>query len=84
MLGLASGLTVRIRFRVWARVRFRFKVSFRVSVRARVTVGVRAKWATEESPKHPMAAYVWVYFKLKYTRYIFEGIFCHVYFVRFT
>ena len=30
-----------------------------------------------------MAAYVRVYFKLKYTGYIFDGIFCPVYFVRF-
>ena len=29
-----------------------------------------------------MAAYVWIYFKLKYTRYIFDGIFCPVSFVR--
>ena len=36
---------------------------------------IRAEWATEELPKQPMAAYVWVYFKLKYTGYIFDGIY---------
>ena len=34
-----------------------------------------------KSLKHPIAAYVWVYFKLKYTGYISDGIFCLVYFV---
>ena len=37
---------------------------------------------TEELPKHLMASYIWVYFKLKYTRYIFDGIFCPVGFVQ--
>ena len=31
-----------------------------VMVRVMVRVRVRAEWATEESPKHPMAAYVQV------------------------
>ena len=55
------------------------RVSVSVVVRVRVRVRVRAKWATEELPK-AMAAYVRVYFKLKYTGYV--GIFCPVYFVR--
>ena len=31
--------------------------SVRVGVRVRARVRVRAEWATEELPKHPMAAY---------------------------
>ena len=61
----------------------RARVRIRVSVSIRVRVGVRAEWATEESPKHPMAAYVRVYFKLKYTEYVFDGIFCPIYFFRY-
>ena len=68
---------VRIRVRVRARVRDM------VSVGVRARVRIRAEWATAESLKHHMAAYVWVYFKLKYTRYILDGIFCPVYFVRY-
>ena len=61
----------------------RIMVSVRVKFTARVRVRVRAEWATEESPKHRVTAYVRVYFKLKYTGYIFHGIFCPVYFVRY-
>ena len=35
-----------------------------VRIRGRVRIRVRAECATEESLKHPMATYVWVYFKL--------------------
>ena len=57
------------------------RVRFTVRVSVRVRVRIIAEWETKESPKHPMAAYVRVYFKLKYTGYIFGGIFCSVYFV---
>ena len=44
-------------------------------------VRFRVEWATEESPKHPMAAYILVYFE--YTGCIFDGKFYPVYFVRY-
>ena len=56
-------------------------VSIRVRVKFSFRVSVRAERATEKSQKYPMAVYVRVYFKLKYTGYIFNGIFCPVYFV---
>ena len=70
-------LDVSIRVRVKCMVMVRIRVMVRVSIR----VWVKAEWATEESPKHPMATHVWVYFKLKYTVYIFDCIFCVAYFV---
>ena len=54
-----------------------------VRFRIRVRIRIRAECATEESSKHPMTAYVRVYFKLKYTGYILSGIFCLVYIVRY-
>ena len=62
-----------VRIMVKVRARVRVMVSVRVKVRPRV----RAEWANEESPKHPMTIYAWIYFKLKY---IFDGIFSLVYF----
>ena len=53
-------VSVRVSVTVWVRirVRIRVRVSVRINVRARVRVSVRAEWVTEESPKHPMAAYI--------------------------
>ena len=44
-------------------VSVRVRAMVRVRVRVIVRVRVRAEWAAEESPKHPMAAYVRLYFK---------------------
>ena len=53
-------VSVRVSVRVWVRVSIRVsvRVSVRVNVSARIRVRVRAEWVTEESPKHPMAAYI--------------------------
>ena len=58
----------------------------RIRVIVRTMVSVRAEWATEETLKHPMTAYVGVFFLIKiywvYFRwYILSGIFCPVYIV---
>ena len=78
-------ISVRVKVMVMIRNRIRVKVMVMVRNRVRVKVEIRvrimAEWATKDSSKHPMVAYVWVYFKLKYTWYIFNGIFCPVYFV---
>ena len=76
-------ITVKIRYSAAVSVIVRVRVSVRVMVRARVRVSVRAEWATKVSPKHLIAAHVWVYFKLKYTGYIFDDIFCQIRFVRY-
>ena len=54
-----------------------------IRIRVRVRIRVRADWAAEELPKHAMAAYVRVYFKLKYTGYIFDGVFYLIYFITY-
>ena len=50
-LDVSVRISVKVRIRVRARVRFRDRISIRVRAR------VRAEWATEELPKHPIAAY---------------------------
>ena len=80
-LDVCVRVSVRVRDRVMIRVRAKVRVRVSVRVMARVKFKARTEWATDESPKHPMAAYVWVNFKSKYSGYIFGGIFCPVHFV---
>ena len=62
-------------------VRVSARVTVQIRFKVRVRIRVRAERATEVSPKHPMVAYVRVYFKLKFYGYILDFIFCLVYFV---